>query len=321
MSVSEPVALRAVGLCRNFSSKAGERKALDALDLELRQGEVFGLLGPNGGGKSTLFRIAATLLPPSAGELSIFGHDVVREPEAVRRRLGVVFQMPSLDAKLTVRENLRLHGQLFGITGKALRLRCDELLERFTILDRAKDLVASLSGGLARRVEIAKGMMPRPDLLLLDEPSTGLDPGARRELQDLLFAIRKEDGTTILWTTHFLDEADACDRIAILHQGKRIALGSPSELKSEIPGAIVMADVRNARDLAARCGEQLGVSATLVGGALRFELVDGDGYGFAERLAKQLGDDLLSVTIGRASLEDVFLARTGHAFDKELLHG
>lgn len=310
--MTSTLAVRTSGLSRRF----GERLALDAVDLEVQPGEVFGLLGPNGGGKSTLFRVLSTLLEPTAGSAEVFGHDVVREPRAVRRSIGVVFQMPSLDAKLRVLENLEIHGRLFGLLGAEAKSRSRELLDRFGVGDRASDVVGTLSGGLARRVEIAKGMMSKPRLLLLDEPSTGLDPGARHELRDLIFRVRDEEGATIVWTTHLLDEADVCDRIAILDAGRRIAIGTPRELKAELPGALVLADVRDPHALEARAQADFGVAAEAVGGALRFALPEmHDAHALATRLTADLGDELLAVTIGRASLEDVFLARTGKTFD------
>ncbi len=193
-------------LTRSF----GDRRALDGVDLEVPGGVLFGLLGPNGGGKSTLFRILSTLLPPTSGSASVFEHDVERDAARVRESIGVVFQAPSVDKKLTVRENLLHQGHLYGLAGASVKTRIDDLLVRFGLSDRASDKVGDLSGGLARRVEVAKGMIHKPRLLLLDEPSTGLDPAARRELAEQLADVRDNDGTTILLTTHILEEADEC---------------------------------------------------------------------------------------------------------------
>lgn len=310
-------ALEVRGLTRNY----GERRALDDVDLTVAPGEVFGVLGPNGGGKSTLFRVASTLLPPTAGTARVFGADVVQDAATVRARIGVVFQMPSLDAKLRVRENLEIHGRLHGMDEATLSSRCDALLEDFGVADRAGDRVDTLSGGLARRVEIAKGMLPGPRLLFLDEPSTGLDPGARRELRDLLLSLRQKSGTTIVWTTHLLDEAEACDRIAILDRGKVIADGTPRALKAELPGAVVLAELREPKACLERARETLGIEPTLVSGKLRFVAPDlAAAHDLAGKLTAMLqasesgaADELLAVTVGRASLEDVFLARTGRS--------
>lgn len=301
-------AVRTRALTRVF----GERKALDGVDIEVGAGEIFGLLGPNGGGKSTLFRVLSTLLPPTAGEAAVFGHDVVREPDAVRASIGVVFQSPSLDKKLQVVENLRHQGHLYGLAGGALDSRIDELLGRFNLRERAKDVAGELSGGLARRVEIAKGMLHRPRLVLLDEPSTGLDPKARRELWDQLVDVRDKDGATCLLTTHILEEADGCDRIAILDEGKRIALGSPRELKAEIDGDVVTLEGEDLSTLGTEIGQHFSVQPKVLGGQLRFEVPDG--HAIAVELKQRFGTRIDTLTIGRPSLEDVFLQRTGHEY-------
>lgn len=311
---------------RGLSLDYGDRLALDAIDLSVRSGEIFGVLGPNGGGKSTLFRVSSTLLPPTSGSVRVFGCDVVQEAARVRAQIGVVFQMPSLDAKLRVRENLEIHGQLHGMNDGDLQRRVDELLEDFGVAERANDRVDTLSGGLARRVEIAKGMLPRPRILLLDEPSTGLDPGARRELRELLHRLRDTTGTTIVWTTHLLDEAEACDRIAILDRGHVIASGTPRELKAELPGAVVLAELRSPENVLPRAAADFGVEPSLVAGKLHFAVASlGAAHDLAGRLSDQLAgsgaegadDELLSVTVGRASLEDVFLARTGRSLSED----
>jgi ABC-2 type transport system ATP-binding protein len=305
------LAVRTQGLTRSF----GERQALAGVDLEVQAGELFALLGPNGGGKSTLFRILSTLLQPSSGEARVFGLDVQREPARVRERIGVVFQAPSLDKKLTVDENLRCQGHLYGLRGSELRQRSDELLGRFGLLDRRRDLVATLSGGLARRVEIAKGMLHRPGLLLLDEPSTGLDPGARRDLERQLASVRDQDGTTVLLTTHILDEAEDCDRVAILDRGRCIALGTPAALSAELGGEAVSIAAKDAASLGPRLAAELGVTPRVVDGALHFEAKDA--HALALDAARRFGDEITSVKVGRPTLEDVFLARTGHAFEPE----
>src|SRR6478736_2632006 len=183
----------------------GSRQALIDLSMEIRSGELFAVLGPNGGGKTTLFRLLSTLIPLQSGTVTVLGHDLAREPNAIRRSIGVVFQAPSLDRKLTVAENIRLQAALYGLAGRDLAKRLDELLDHFSLRDRANELTEKLSGGLRRRVELAKGMVHQPRLLLLDEPSTGLDPAARSDLWQYLRQLKTTQGTTIVLTTHYLD--------------------------------------------------------------------------------------------------------------------
>jgi ABC-2 type transport system ATP-binding protein len=229
------IALEVHGLGHRY----GDRQALRGVDLTVRRGEIFALLGPNGGGKTTLFRIVSTLILPGEGSAAVCGHDVVRAPEAVRRCLGVLFQSPSLDPHLTVTENLRHQGRLFGLRGAELEARIAAMLERVRLADRAKEIVARLSGGLRRRADLAKAMLHGPEVLLLDEPSTGLDPGARRDLRDYLRHVREREGTTVILTTHLMDEAQESDRLAILDRGSVVALGTPAELKGEIGGDVI----------------------------------------------------------------------------------
>ncbi len=214
------------------------RTALDGVTFAVEAGTLFGFLGPNGGGKTTLFRILATLLPAAAGTVTIFGHRLPAEAAAVRRRLGVVFQSPSLDLQLTVAENLTHQGHLYGLSGRELAGRIDDALERLGLADRRRERGASLSGGLRRRAEIAKALLHRPDLLLLDEPSTGLDPGARRELWGTLGELRSS-GMTVLLTTHYIEEAGRADRLLLLDRGRIVTGGSPRELEEEIGGDVV----------------------------------------------------------------------------------
>jgi len=286
----------------------GERKALDGISFGVAQGEIFGLLGPNGGGKTTLFRILSTLLRPTSGSGRIFGHDVVMEPAEVRRHLGVVFQQPSLDPKLTAIENVVQHGHLYGCWGRTARRRAHELLGRFDLADRTRDRVESLSGGLKRRVELAKALLPRPALLLLDEPSTGLDPGARRQFTHFLDTLRREEGTTILLTSHILDEAERCDRLGILDQGRLVALDAPDALKARVGG--------DPDGLRAAITQKLSVQPLLVDGSLRVECARG--HEFAREVMETFPDAVTSVSFGKPTLEDVFISLTGRRlWDRE----
>jgi ABC-2 type transport system ATP-binding protein len=286
-----------------LTHRYGERTALDGVSFTVRGGEVFGLVGPNGGGKTTLFKILSTALTPSSGTARVAGIDV--RDGAVRRRIGVVFQSPSLDGKLRVGENLLHHGHLYGLSGAALRARIDEELSRFGLADRKEDRVEKLSGGLQRRVELAKALLHRPEVLLLDEPSTGLDPGARRDLWD---ALRSLKGVTVLLTTHLLEEAERCDRLAILHKGRIAALGEPMALRGEIGGDIVSMRSRDPGRLAAAIREKLGEEPQVVDATVR--LSKDRGHEVVVRLVESFPGLIESVTVAKPSLEDVFLART-----------
>jgi ABC-2 type transport system ATP-binding protein len=298
----------------HLAHRYGERVALRDVSITIRQGEVFALLGPNGGGKSTLFRILSTLQVPSGGAARIFGHDVVRDADAVRRRISVVFQHPSLDAKLTVAENLRNHGALYGLGAQASRRRSEELLERFRLQERRDERVERLSGGLARRVELAKGLLPGPDLVLLDEPSTGLDPGARRDLMGHLLALREQDAVTVLLTTHYLDEAERCDRVAIIDRGDVIAIDTPDALKARVGGDVLTIRAADPKSLGTRLQARFGLEPMYVDGTVRVE--HARGHELVRELVDAFPDDVSSVTFGRPTLEDVFVRLTGHGLDE-----
>ena len=290
----------------------GQRRALDNLDLSIQRGELFAILGPNGGGKTTLFRLLSTLIPIQSGSIRIFDFDVARQPNQVRSVLGVVFQAPSLDKKLTVRENLHYQGPLYGLTGAALRRQADAMLERLALTDRAGDLVETLSGGLRRRVELAKGLLHRPPLLLLDEPSTGLDPGARSDLWNYLRQIRDTDGVTVVLTTHLLEEAERVDRLAILNQGSLVALDTPDRLRATVGGDSITIQADDPPGLVAAIGERFGIAAAVVDGRVRLE--QREGHVWIARLVEAFPGQIHSITLGKPTLEDVFIARTGHRF-------
>src|SRR5688572_27976303 len=247
----------------------GQRRAVDNLSLEIADGEVFAFLGPNGSGKTTLFRLLSTLIPLQEGAVAIFGHDVRRETLAVRRQMGVVFQAPSLDKKLTVAENLTHQGRLYGLSSAELLSRKSELLTAVGLADRAGDRVETLSGGMRRRVELAKCMLHRPRLLLLDEPSTGLDPAARSDLWQYLRQVRERDATTIVLTTHLLDEADRADRIAIMHEGRLAALGPPERLRGEVGGDAITIQTERPAELSAAIAQRFACEAQVLDGAVR----------------------------------------------------
>ncbi len=270
---------------------------------------MFALLGPNGGGKTTLFRIVTTLLPTAADHVSVFGRDVATEAREVRRLMGVVFQSPALDGRLTVVENLTTHGRLYGLRGRRLGSRLSEALDLVGLADRADDLVDTLSGGLQRRVELAKALLPEPKLLVLDEPSTGLDPGARRELWGHLEDLRQALGTTVILTTHLMDEAAKSDRVAVLHEGRLVALGSPTDLIDEIDADVILVASTDADRLAKDISGSFQQAVNVVDGHVRIERVQG--HTFISQLIDAFPDQIDGVTFGKPTLEDVFLHHTG----------
>lgn len=304
-------AVQTAGLAHRY----GARQALAPLNLCVARGEVFAVLGPNGGGKTTLFRLLSTLIPPQTGEAKVLGLDLRREQAAVRARIGVVFQAPSLDRKLTVRENLTIQGSLYGLAGEELAARRDALLEQFGLRDRAAELTERLSGGLRRRVELAKGLIHQPQLLLLDEPSTGLDPAARSDLWRYLKSLQREQGTTVLLTTHYLDEADGADRIAILSEGQLVALGRPDDLRAEVGGDSITIDTSEPDELAGAIASRLGLTAKVIEGQVRLEVADG--HRWISRLVELFPGRVTAIRLGKPTLEDVFIARTGHRFWRE----
>lgn len=308
------------------------RPALDDLSLRVRCAEIFGILGPNGGGKTTLFRILATMLRPAprsslpaarCGTAAIFGLDPVRQPQLVRCQLGVVFQHPSLDTKLTAEENLVHQGRLYGLGGADLRRRIDRWLNVFGLAERRHGRVETFSGGLRRRLELAKALLHEPPLLLMDEPASGLDPGARRQLWRQLERLRAEHGTTIVLTTHLMEEAERCDRLAILAEGSLVALESPAQLKARIGGQVVTVQPDPAaadnqpQQLAQLIHQRFGpwpndTAPKVVDGSVRFSVPEATQ--FAGDLASAFPGRVRSVTVGQPTLDDVFLKLTGSVF-------
>jgi ABC-2 type transport system ATP-binding protein len=298
-----------------LSHNYGDRQALDNLSFAVQSAEIFGLLGPNGSGKTTLFRILSTLMVPTGGTARIQGFDVARQPTQARQQTGIVFQARSLDLKLTVAENLMHQGHLYGLSGALLRQRSAEVLRRVGLSDRAKDYVETLSGGMQRRVELAKGLIHSPAVLLLDEPSTGLDPGARRDMWQYLKMLRDEEGVSILVTTHLMEEADHCDRLAILNEGNLVALGSPAVLKSAIGGDVVLFETASpeaARSLAARMAARFSLEPSVMENTVRLERPEG--HRLVTAVVEAFPGEVDGISVARPSLEDVFIQRTGHRF-------
>jgi ABC-2 type transport system ATP-binding protein len=308
--MAEPVVV-----VEHVTHRYDERVALSDVTFEVNAGEVFAVLGPNGGGKTTLFRILATAVAPTSGRVRILGYDVRTNPERVRWYLGIVFQSPSVDGKLTVWENLRHQGHLYGLRGQSLRRRIETLLERLGLGDRAEEPVERLSGGLRRRVEIAKALVHEPPLLLLDEPTAGLDVRARLDLWAYLRALQEQRPLTIVFTTHYLDEGESCNRVAILDRGRLVALDAPEALKAEIGGDVIFVEGYELEALRAEIRSRWGIEATLVDGVLclRHER----GHEFLARLVEAFPGRIISLTVRRPTLEDVFIHRTGHRFEED----
>jgi ABC-2 type transport system ATP-binding protein len=269
------------------SHRYGERVALQDVTFSVNSGEIFGLLGPNGSGKTTLFRILSTLMLPSSGSARICGYDTSRDANAVRRKIGVVFQAASFDPKLTAEENLRHQGNLYGLRGAALKARSKEMLARV-------------------------GLMHHPSILLLDEPTTGLDPGARIDLWQYLKQLRDEQGISVLITTHLMEEAERCDRLGILHQGRLVALGAPSKLRGEIGGDVLVIESSHPDSLAERMRQRFQVSPQVLDGKIRLERAQGNR--FATEVVETFPGEIVSVLVSKPTLEDVFIRHTGHRF-------
>jgi len=298
---------------QNLTHRYGDRVALSGVSFQVKKGEIFGLLGPNGGGKSTLFRILSTMMAPTEGRAVVAGHDVAREPAEVRRHAGVVFQTQSLDKALTVEENLRSQGHLHGLSGAPLRERMERAMEQLGLADRRKDLVETLSGGLRRRVEIAKALLHRPQVMLMDEASTGLDPAARRDLSRHVETLRQEEGVTILLTTHILEEADRCDRLVLLHEGRIVAHGTPGELRSSIGGDVVVLETRDTASLAGKITQHFGLRPKVMDGQVRVEIPNG--HRFITEVVEAFPGAIESVGLHKPTLEDVFVRETGAAIE------
>lgn len=315
MSAEAQVATSAAIELHSLTHNYGPRVALDGLSFAVGTAEIFGLLGPNGSGKTTLFRILSTLMLPSTGHAHLMGADVASSPMEARWLIGVVFQASSVDKKLSAAENLRHQGHLYGLRGTPLEGRIAEMLARVGLADRADERVESFSGGLARRVEIAKGLMHRPKVLLLDEPTTGLDPGARRDLWQYLRTLQQEENVTVLITTHLMEEAERCDRLAILNQGRLVALGTPADLKSEIGGEVVTLDAREPQALAEKIAARFSIAPQVIDGKLRLEITNG--HRFVAEVFEVFPGEIEAISVNKPTLEDVFIHRTGHRFWSE----
>ncbi|MEU3348664.1 ATP-binding cassette domain-containing protein [Streptomyces sp. NPDC006700] len=320
MSPTRAPAVEARGLTKTYS---GDVTALNGMDITVEPGTVFGLLGPNGAGKSTTVKILTTLARPDSGEATVAGHDVLRHPDRVRRAIGVVAQNSGADPVATGRENLRLQGRLYGLKGAGLDRRADELLERFSLADAARRPVKGYSGGMRRRLDVALGLMHRPEVLFLDEPTTGLDPEARTAMWDEIGRLAGEEGLTILLTTHYLEEADRlAERIAIVDRGRGVVEGTPDSLKGELRGDAVHMELREAVGeagrtlLAATLGSLPGVHEVLIDGRRISARADDGAAAMPALLAglEHAGVTVTAATVARPSLDDVYLRYAGRRY-------
>lgn len=299
-------AIRVSDLTKTFKNLM----AVNRVSFTVSKGEIFGFLGPNGAGKTTTIKIMATLLRPSAGEALVNGFDVVRQAPHVRRSIGMVFQDPSLDERLTAEENMLFHAVLYGVPRREARERGRELLEMVGLSDRGRDLVRTFSGGMKRRLEVARGLLHHPAVLFLDEPTLGLDPQTRSHIWDHIRKLHRELGTTVFLTTHYMDEAEVCDRIGIIDHGKLIALDTPGGLKRLVGGDVVTAKASDNAYLLKKVSERFGLAGRLEGEHAYFETAEGES--FVPLLVRAV-PEILEVRVRRPTLEDVFLKLTGRA--------
>src|SRR5215470_1173838 len=309
------VETEAVVEARGLVKTYGKVEAVRGIDLSVRPGEVFGFLGPNGAGKSTTISILCTLLKPTAGQALVAGIDVTRQPGAVRSRIGLVFQDPSLDDQLTARENLEFHAYLYNVPRSERRARIDGVLEMVELTERAGSQVKTFSGGMKRRLEIARGILHYPQVLFLDEPTLGLDPQTRNRIWAYLHELRRREGITLFMTTHYMDEAEFCDRIAIIDHGQIIALGTPDELKAMVGGDVITVATREVPAAADQVRRAFELEPSVDRESVRVEV--SDGASFVPRLMRELTVPVTAVTLNRPSLDDVFLKLTGHAIRDE----
>jgi len=289
----------------------GPLTAVDEVSFDVREGEVFGFLGPNGAGKTTTINILCTLLRPTSGSAKVAGYDVVTQRNAVRQSIGLVFQDPSLDDQLTALENLRFHAYVYNLPGNERSRRIDEVLRVVELSDRRDAVVKTFSGGMKRRLEVARGLLHRPRVLFLDEPTLGLDPQTREHIWSYIFELQREHQITIFMTTHYMEEAEHCNRIAIIDRGKIVALDTPEALKRMVGADIVSVRTSDNERAAGEIRERYQLEPIREDSRLRMEVPNA--AEFIPRLVYELGVPVESVDLHRPTLDDAFLKLTGHA--------
>jgi ABC-2 type transport system ATP-binding protein len=303
--VTENPAIEVNGLQKSF----GEVEAVRGVDFDVATGEVFGFLGPNGAGKTTTINMLCTLAKPTGGSARVAGYDVVRERDDVRRHIGLVFQDPTLDGYLTAVQNLRLHAELYGVESALVPARMRQVLEMVGLWERRDGPVRTFSGGMRRRLEIARGLMHSPRVLFLDEPTIGLDPQTRSSIWSYINLLRETEDITIFMTTHYMDEAEVCDRIAIMDEGQIVALDTPEALKARVGADRVRIQIEDDEAAIAALAERFDVEAQMAEGAVTFFVPGGEQ--FVPRLFAELGVAIKSVSVSRPTLDDVFMSYTG----------
>lgn len=299
---------------QNLTKTFNTLRAVNDISFSVKSGEFFAFLGPNGAGKTTTMKILATLLRPTSGTATVNGYDVVREANNVRRSIGMVFQDPSLDDRLTAEENMHLHGVLYGMERREMRRRMDLLLDMVGLSDRRKELVRTYSGGMKRRLEIARGLLHQPRVLFLDEPTVGLDPQTRNHIWEYISQVRKAMGSTIFLTTHYMEEAEACDRVGIIDHGRLIALDTPNALKKAVSSDVLTIKTANPETAAAQIREELNLQPDVRGELITLSVPDGETL--LPRLAASL-PSIKSISLSKPTLENVFLNLTGRAIREE----
>jgi ABC-2 type transport system ATP-binding protein len=292
-----------------LTKRYGEIEAVRGIDFEVERGETFGFLGPNGAGKTTTIKILCTLANATSGTASVAGHDCARERDAVRRNIGLVFQDTTLDTYLTAEQNLRFHAELYGVPKAAVAPRMRQVMDMVGLWDRKDSLVSTFSGGMQRRLEIARGLLHAPHVLFLDEPTVGLDPQTRSSIWQYINELKRREDITIFLTTHYMDEAENCDRIAIVDHGQIVAIDTPEALKASVGKDRVQ--IRTGDDPAAiaALAETFGIDAVMAEGAVTFSVAAGEQ--FVPRLFTEFTAEIRSVSVSRPSLDDVFMSYTG----------
>jgi ABC-2 type transport system ATP-binding protein len=294
---------------RGLTKSYGEIEAVRGIDFEVARGETFGFLGPNGAGKSTTISMLCTLARPTGGSARVAGLDVVRDRDRVRRNIGLVFQDTTLDNYLTAEQNLRLHAELYGMPRETIAPRMKAVLGMLQLWERRESLVGTFSGGMKRRLEIARGLLHSPRVLFLDEPTIGLDPQTRSSIWSYIASLEGEQDITIFLTTHYMDEAEYCDRIAIIDRGKIVVLDTPQALKASVGKDRVQISTDDDEAAIVALGERFGIEAQMAEGAVTFGVDEGEQ--FVPRLFAELGQPIRSVSVARPSLDDVFMSYTG----------